>query len=304
LVSYDSAHIENWLRRPGLADDSQNKRLIGGGYRAVVFFNVAVELTALPSGLYHRLFFKEENGKEVSVESERVVVRQESTVVLNPPLRGDGWVALNGLGAPSHHRLSFLPRGGRAAVPQRYAIDWVRLGAEGKLSHDNAGEKKNYYSYGAEALAVADAMVEKTREGLPEMAPFAAGQTDPVSFENATGNYVMLNLGHGRFALYAHLQPGSIRVKEGQRVRAGHVLGLVGSSGSSPLPHLHFQLGDASHPMLADELPYVFSSFIVQGNVGSIDSLLEGKGITKRPVNKPDKRSKELPANLDVVSFP
>jgi hypothetical protein len=144
LISYDGAHIENWLRRPGLADDLPNKRLIGGGYRAVFFVNVAVELTALPGGLYHRLFFKEENGREVSVESERVMVRHESVVVLNPPLRGDGWVALNSLGAPSHHRLSFLPRGGRAAVPQRYAADWVRLGAEEKLSHDNAGENKNW----------------------------------------------------------------------------------------------------------------------------------------------------------------
>src|SRR5262245_29213762 len=68
LVSYDGAHIENWLRRPGLADDLPNKRLVGAGYRAVIFLNVAVELTALPSGLYHKLFFKEENGKEVSVE--------------------------------------------------------------------------------------------------------------------------------------------------------------------------------------------------------------------------------------------
>ena len=56
--------------------------------------------------------------------------------------------------------------------------------------------------------------------------------------------------------------------------------------------------------LLADGLPYVFGSFVVQGNVDSIDSLLEGKGITKQPVSKPDKRSKELPANLDVVSFP
>jgi len=82
------------------------------------------------------------------------------------------------------------------------------------------------------------------------------------------------------------------------------VLGLVGSSGKSDLPHLQFHLVDASHPALADGPPYVFSSFVVQGNIGSIDSLLEGKGRTKQPASKPDKRSKELPANLDVVSFP
>src|SRR5262245_52336767 len=119
LVSYDNAHLENWLRQPGLADDLPNKQLISGGYQTVVFFNVAVELTALPSGLYHKLFFKEKNSSEVSVESERVVVRHESVVTLNPPLRGDGWMALNSLSAPSHHRLSFLSRSGKAAIPQR-----------------------------------------------------------------------------------------------------------------------------------------------------------------------------------------
>jgi len=87
--------------------------------------------------LEHKLFFKEENGKEVSVESERVTTRREPVVTLTAPPRGNGWVTLNGLGAPSRHRLSFLPRGGKAVVPQRYAIDWVRLGADEKLFHDN-----------------------------------------------------------------------------------------------------------------------------------------------------------------------
>ncbi len=303
LVSYDSERLEKWLR-PGLSVDPPNMRLIGGGYRAVVFLNVVVDLAAIPAGLRHKLFFEEKNGREVSVESERVAVRREPAVALGAPLRGDRWVALNGLGAPSHYRLSFLPRGGKAVVPQRYAIDWVRLGADEKLSHDNPAENKNYYGYGAEALAVADATVDETRDGLPEMAPFPSGKSGSVSFENSTGNYVVLNLGAGRFALYAHLQPGSLRVKKGQRVRAGQVVGLVGSSGSSSFPHLHFHVVDANHPMLADGLPYVFNSFVVQGNVGSFDSLMEGKGITKQPAGKPDKRSKELPENLDVVSFP
>src|SRR5262249_42032667 len=160
-----------------------------------------------------------------------------------------------------HHRLSFLSLHGKAVVPQRYAIDWVRLSPEGKAFRDNPGENKNYYGYGAEALAVSDATVAEIKEGLPELAPFAASKTSTVMFENATGNYVVLALGTGRFALYAHLQPSSVRVKKGQRVRAGQALGLVGSSGSSDLPHLHFQLMDAQHPLLADGLPYVFASF-------------------------------------------
>src|SRR5262245_47017424 len=233
LVSYDSAHLEKWLRRPGLAGDQPNKRLIDGGYLAVVFLNVVVDVTDIPASLKHKIFFKEKNGKKVSLESERVAVRRDPAVALAAPLHGDRWVALNGLGAPSHHRLSFLPRDGKAVVPQRYAIDWVRLGPDEKLFHDNPVENKNYFGYGAEALAVADSTVDETRDGLPEMAPFASGKTGSVSFENSTGNYVVLNLGPGRFALYAHLQPGSLRMKKGQSVRAGQVVGLVGSSGNS-----------------------------------------------------------------------
>jgi hypothetical protein len=304
LVSYDSERLEQWIRRSGPADSLPQKRSIGGGYRAIVMLNVKVDKTALPRNLTHRLFFKDESGKEFSLESARLVIRHETVTVLNTPLRGDGWVAMNGLGTSSHHRLSYLAVNGKTVVPQRYAIDWVKLGKDGKAFQDSAGANNNYIGYGAEVLAVKEATVEETRNGLLELPPFEASKTGSVSFENSVGNHVVLNLGNGRFALYAHLQPGSIRVKKGQRVRAGQVLGLLGSSGNSDLPHLHFQLMDTKHPQLADGLPYVFASFFMQGNVGSIDSMLEGKGITKQPVSKPDKRIKELPENLDVVSFP
>jgi murein DD-endopeptidase MepM/ murein hydrolase activator NlpD len=48
---------------------------------------------------------------------------------------------------------------------------------------------------------------------------------------------VILALGKGRFAFYAHLKPGSLRVKRGDRVREGEVLALLGNSGSSTGPH-------------------------------------------------------------------
>lgn len=58
----------------------------------------------------------------------------------------------------------------------------------------------------------------------------------PITLETVGGNHVILDLGAGRYACYAHLQPGSIRVKPGDRVRTGQVLGLVGNSGNSTEP--------------------------------------------------------------------
>ena len=55
---------------------------------------------------------------------------------------------------------------------------------------------------------------------------------------------VVLDLGRGEFALLAHLRRGSVRVRKGQRVRAGDALGVCGNSGNSSEPHLHFHLQD------------------------------------------------------------
>jgi murein DD-endopeptidase MepM/ murein hydrolase activator NlpD len=59
---------------------------------------------------------------------------------------------------------------------------------------------------------------------------------------------VILDLGGGRYAFDAHLQPGTIRVKPGDRVRTGQILDLVGNSGNSTEPHLHFHLPDGNPP--------------------------------------------------------
>jgi hypothetical protein len=85
--------------------------------------------------------------------------------------------------------------------------------------------------------------------------------------ETADGNYVVVDLGQGRFALYAHLQPGSLRVKVGDRVRTGDVLGLLGNTGNTDGPHLHFHVMDGPSPLTSDGLPFVFTSFTGQGVV-------------------------------------
>jgi murein DD-endopeptidase MepM/ murein hydrolase activator NlpD len=88
----------------------------------------------------------------------------------------------------------------------------------------------------------------------------------PITLDTIGANYVIVALGNGGFAFYAHLQPGSLRVKPGDCVRRGQVLGLLVNSGNSDAPHLHFHISDANS-LESEGLPYVFDSFEVLGTV-------------------------------------
>lgn len=72
------------------------------------------------------------------------------------------------------------------------------------------------------------------------------------------GNHVVVDLGNGVFAAFAHLRRGSIRVRRGDRVTLGQQLAECGNSGNSTEPHLHFQLMDHPSVLLAGGLPTRF----------------------------------------------
>ena len=75
------------------------------------------------------------------------------------------------------------------------------------------------------------------------------------------GNYLILDLGGGNYCLYAHLQPGSLRVKAGDRVKRGQTLALLGNSGNSTEPHLHFQVMNGTSLLDPEGVPYLIDSF-------------------------------------------
>jgi murein DD-endopeptidase len=116
---------------------------------------------------------------------------------------------------------------------------------------------------------------------------------------------VTLNLGDGRYAFYEHLQHGSIRVKPGDRVKTGHVLGLLGNSGSSSSgPHLHFHVANTSSTLAAEGLPYVFNSFEVVGGFENIDDVATGKPWDAIAPSEAGKRRLELPDANVILLFP
>lgn len=297
LAVYDGDELGSRVIRPGLnPTTAQEKLKLGAGLRLVTYLLLTFDgATEAPGAIQHRLSFKVgDYPEELSVECARAMVVKEP-VVISAPLRGGEWLAANGPSNTSGHRRALVPIGGGVHIAQRFAIDFVQLREDGRTFTGDQKDNKNYRCYGAEALAVAEGTVVGVKDGIAENVPGANSRAVPITLETVGGNYVIVELGNGHFAFYAHLQPGSLRVKLGDKVRPGQVLGLVGNSGNSTEPHLHFHISDANSPLGSEGLPYGLSSFEVQGKgwgwkPGSSNSAME-------------KRAMEMPLELEVIRF-
>jgi murein DD-endopeptidase MepM/ murein hydrolase activator NlpD len=273
----------------------------------VVFLQLTFDSsTAVPNALYHRLYFKSNDAtvEERMLESTPMVVRRTPPLLIPPPLHGGGWLATSGFSNESGHRRSLLIVNGTVRIPQRYAADWARVGSDGQLFHGDPTQNENWHAYGAEAVAVASGVVVNVLDGIPENVPLAGNYAVTITLATVGGNYVLLELGNHAYAFYGHLQPGSITVKVGDRVQRGQVLGLVGNSGDSSGPHLHFHISDAPSPLGAEGLPYHFTSFEVQGIAESLELFLGGAGWQPEPDQGAESRQREIPVQNAIVNFP
>ena len=226
-----------------------------------------------------------------------------AAVVIAPPLKGSHWVAGGGCCAPpSYHRGATLPINGTIRVAERFAIDFVQLNDKNMPITGPMEKLSSYAFFGDEIYSVADGTVVGTADGLPEQVP--GKLPADATIQMAAGNHVVVDIGEGRFAFYAHMQPGSVRVKVGDKVKTGQVLGLLGNSGNTDTPHLHFHVMDGPSPLVANGLPYVFTSFTGQGRFTDEQPLFTGGHVTidKDALSGPHQN--QLPLADQVVSFP
>ena len=294
--------FEPGRRRPlaSFAGDELSAILLGGdeatgsiapGNAAVAFFDLALGLRErLPARL--RAVVRTAAGEALAAPAAEVV--RERPIALSPPLRGENLVDLNGCCRGGHGRAVEANETG-VFVAQRYAIDFLR--AQGTASFEgDPSDNASYFIFGDDVHAAAPGRVVAVRDGMVENDP--SQPLPPADLETAAGNYVVEALGGGRFALYAHLQAGSVRVQPGQRLRRGQVLGLVGNTGNSTEPHLHFHVMDRPSPLLSNGLPYVFDEFRLQAHV----ELASGEPLVI-PTQGPERRENRLPLELDIVAF-
>ncbi len=295
------------IGRPGLPFDKPDKQVLAPGTRAVIFFWLPVADEArMPGRLRHRVEYDlvRPTGRErIVMEGAALDVQAQLALVLGAPLRGGPWVALYDPNMMGGHRTSFYTMDGRARIPARYAIDFVRLGEDASRARGDAAQIANWHGYGAEVLAVADAVVAAAADDMTET-PTLGTSSGPLPLENHSGNYITLELGAGRYAFYEHLKHGSVRVKAGERVKRGQVIGLLGNSGSSSSgPHLHFHVSDANAALAAEGQPYTFERFSVAGGYDTIGEYRTGTRWKPAPAAGGGTRTRELPAANSVVMF-
>jgi murein DD-endopeptidase len=285
------------MTEAGTINGAKDSPTIGAAKRAVIF--LWIELgpdQGTPASLSHRMVFVAGVPTEGSAPTETtlddfpVAVSQDAVPLLSPPFAGGVWVAGDGPSNDSGHRRSILAIDGHIYSPERFAIDWVKVGPNGD-SHDGTARNENWWGYGEPILAVADGEVTQVVDGIPENTPRVLPK--PVTLDNIAGNYIIVRIAANRYATFAHLQPGSIKVRVHDHVRRGDVLARLGNTGNATGPHLHFQMTDGNSVLQSEGVPFVLKKFTYLGPGSDYE-------LDKHP-SIPRERS--LPGNNDVVEF-
>ncbi|MHC1561274.1 M23 family metallopeptidase [Actinomycetospora sp. C-140] len=288
----------------------------GGRTALLVLEDVYDRPEAVPAAMVHRVRAtfgplpagQAEFAENFPATSEQVTglpvrVDGRAPVVIGPPLTGPSWVAVNACCELSPHRGAMLPLDGRINGAERYAVDWSRFdlrarpivdlaaGTQATYAGDPA-RNESYFTFDQPVLAVADATVVAVVGDLPEAPPH---QFLPLPANDLGGNRVVLDLGNGVFAFYAHLETGSPEVRVGDRVRRGQEIARTGNSGNTSESHLHFQLMDSPQPLTATNLPWVIDTLTYVGSVTPESVVTD---------TAPGPRSGELPLIYSAVDFP
>jgi murein DD-endopeptidase MepM/ murein hydrolase activator NlpD/predicted DCC family thiol-disulfide oxidoreductase YuxK len=163
------------------------------------------------------------------------------------PFKGD-WLVFSGGRSLAENRHS-------SASDQRFAYDFVAT-RHGTTFSEDGTRLDQFFSFGQPVLAPAAGTVVEAHDGTPDNpvnSPFASPPT---------GNYVVLDHGNSEYTLLAHMKQGSIKVKVGDKLKAGQMIGRCGNSGNSSTPHLHIHLQNTAVPFKGAGLPLQFRNYL------------------------------------------
>jgi murein DD-endopeptidase MepM/ murein hydrolase activator NlpD len=157
------------------------------------------------------------------------------------------------------------------AVDQRFAYDIVGTDDQGRVYTGAGTSNQDFPGFGRPVLAPADGTVREAVDGIPDNTP---RQTGPG---HAAGNRVVIDHGNGEYSMLAHFRQGSVRVRPGDLVRAGDVLGECGNSGNSTAPHIHYHLQNTATWFASDGLPAQFRGYVADGRFVPVGEPFRGQ---------------------------
>ncbi|ATW04332.1 M23 family metallopeptidase [Sphingorhabdus sp. YGSMI21] len=305
LYSFDSSYLEKHLLRPGLRGEDGILNL-GANQYGIAYLQLDFADGHIPGEFFHRLavdvLIPEKKPRSLTLELARTSVPDKSQLVIAPPVQAGIW-----LYESESHWVDRELTEGRPSSAQRFAIDFVKIGDSGALFNDEQGPNLNYVTYGEPLLAVSDGQVIAVTDGIIENDPAKDELAVPGSRKTITGNYIMLDIGNDVVAVYAHLKPGSLTVKVGEQVSRGDVIGLLGNSGNSDLPHLHFHLEtrtDINLSLSGEGIPYQFHRFN-QAAIYTAEEVEKAYATGRVEIDsfRENRRANEFPAKNGVLVF-
>jgi Peptidase family M23 len=302
LQTLNTDEVASRLQPAGLRT---SRNTMPTGTQSVLFVHLILPKDGpIPAALSHR-FTVNVHDQTIVESGGPVTVDRRPVAIFGPPLSGSNFISADSCCDATRHTRAALPIDGRVWVSQRYAVDWERADDQHRIYAGPRTDVKSYKIYGAQVLAVADATVTSAVDGLPNQLPGEFPEKLPLT--EADGNHVILDLGNGNYALYAHMIPGSLRVHTGQKVKQGQVIGLVGNSGNTIAPHLHFQLMNHASSFDANGLPYEISAFQViahtLGTAAFDEAEAKGTPLDFKTVAPPSRVKNAMPLDQLIISF-
>jgi hypothetical protein len=306
LLTLSGDGLAYWTRIVG---SNTPTATIGPAQTALVWLDVAVdEAAGIPTDISHTIGLSLPQPQPPLTEATMTetiaptTVDNRKPVTISPPLSGANWVDNNGCCAMTSHRMAVNPLNGQLWAPERYAIDYVALTPDGRLFSGDKGDLASYPFYGVDVHAVADGPVLAVVDNLSEQVPGALPTN--LTLDQYAGNRVIQDIGGGNYVMYAHLKTGSAKVKVGDRLATGQVLGGLGNSGNTDGPHLHFQLMSTPEPLRSNGLPFLFDKFRLDARIApEADQPPDGPALMQHGVAAGDETYR-MPLDLDVMTYP
>jgi len=220
--------------------------------RSILAFEISVD----KEGKINRLLFK-------PYTSDTIPELTRNMSTLNLPFK-NAWMVVWGGDTPE---LNYHVENNA----QKNAFDFLMMGENGKTYRHDGKSNEDYYAFGQEIIAPCDGEVVLVVDGIKDNIP---GNMNPVYIP---GNTVVIKSPKQEYLIFAHLKQHSIKVKQGDNVRQGQILGLCGNSGNSSEPHLHFHVQNVEDMYMATGAKAYFEKIIVNGELRSDYSPVKGE---------------------------
>jgi hypothetical protein len=308
LLRLTGDDIGHWTRIIGTTTPTTK---LGPGQTGLVWLDVALDNSAaVPRDLVHTIGItipKPSPPLILPTMEERVAPVTVSTrkpAVISPPLDGPNWLDGDSCCDMTAHRNALNAIDGSLWGAERFAIDYIQLQPDGKMSAADVTKNESSPYFGTDVHAVADGPVVAVVDGLPEQIPTKS--PTGLKLDEYGGNHIVQDIGGGNYAFYAHLKTGSPTVKVGDRLSTGQVIGALGNTGNSDAPHLHFHVMSTPDPLRSDGLPFVFKSFRLDSRLASqeaLDPLLHGQPAQLQPGFSARDETEVSPLVLDVMTY-